>query len=265
MSHSSPWGNTLTVRFEPEYEDYSIVSFITSYLTGPDASFALPPPPYPTWLWPAIPSTLTLTRTITRERANTSAAPPVASPVLPFPHPLQSRKHPTMKLSFPVPTTSNIATPLSPSILNTNPLSRVITRGEKGEDENRPALNSGSSANSTTHPGINGATTIRANEEDLGNMEPSLGLAASALPARTLFPSAGTSPDRFVPGQQLASAPALFVSSTESPEAEAETQEMDMDEDDDEYEDDEEEEEDDEDDELQPTSQYISALDLAGY
>jgi len=49
------------------------------------------------------------------------------------------------------------------------------------------------------------------------------------------------------------------------PNESLEADELELEEDEEEYEEDEEEEEDDDDDDLQPTSQYISALDLAGY
>lgn len=106
-------------RFEPDHEDLPLHSFINTYLTSSDTPFPLPLPPYPSWLWPTgppVPASLaqgsSSTKSSTRER--TASAPGNISStnnVLPFPHPLTARRHPTMKLSFP---------PLPPPPANAN-------------------------------------------------------------------------------------------------------------------------------------------------
>lgn len=168
-----------------------------------------------------------------------------------------------MKLNFSLPTTTNVASPLSPSAIINNPLSRVGTRGERGDEENRPAPSLASSATSTVHAGINGATSVIPHEDELGTNHGPAGFAASTISAaRTLLPlPAGTSPDKPATNGQDTAPPAMLVPPNESLEAD----ELELEEDEEEYEEDEEEDEDDDDDDLQPTSQYISALDLAGY
>ncbi|KAK4683888.1 hypothetical protein P7C73_g6324, partial [Tremellales sp. Uapishka_1] len=39
-------------RYEPDHDDFPFLSFLTGYLATADSTLALPPPPYPTWLWP---------------------------------------------------------------------------------------------------------------------------------------------------------------------------------------------------------------------
>ncbi|WWC89330.1 uncharacterized protein L201_004251 [Kwoniella dendrophila CBS 6074] len=114
-------------RFEPEYEDLPLVSFIQSYLSiapnssssstsssnQTDSPFTLPHPPYPKWLWPPLtPSNASpITTKQPRDRSTSTSNPTSTkdstatttnSSILPFPHPLSIRKHPTMKLTFPM-------------------------------------------------------------------------------------------------------------------------------------------------------------------
>jgi hypothetical protein len=170
-----------------------------------------------------------------------------------------------MKLSFPVPSTTNVALPLSPSALNAhNPLSRVGTRGEKGDEENRPAPSLGTSAISIGHQGLNGATSAAPSAETGGEARGAVGFAAATISAaQTLFPSfAGTSPDTSQLGRQESRSPTMPVRLEGSPEMEV----PEIADEEDEYEDEEDDDDEEEDeDDLQPTSQYISALDLAGY
>lgn len=248
-------------RFEPEYEDYSMVPFITSYLSGSEASFNLPPPPYPAWLWPQIPSTLALTRTITRERATSGSTATSTGPaLLPFPHPLSVRKHPTMKITFPpsTGTSSILQSPLSPSLaVNSNTLARVPTRFEKviGE-ENRPVPSSSNSASGErVNSGITGLSGNQTMDPDdvLRYNETNNGSQGGPLDKLEMNREMTMSTDRSYPeGEGSESDVPLGASSLEDEE---------------EYEDEDEdeEEEEDEDEDLAPTSQYISALDLAGF
>lgn len=245
--------------FEPEYEDYSLVPFITAYLTGPDASFVLPQPPFPAWLWPAS-TPLTLSRTFTRERATSSSAN--TSSILPFPHPLTARKHPTMRLSFPVPPAPALNTPLSPTATNQNPLSRTNTRIDWTDQENRPAPAIPSSAG-LAPSGVSGVASLLPGQNDSDETATGVSMPmGSRGGSANAPPSLSNSPEKHMLSRQLTMESAQDMDSPEAGEdMELEDEYDDFDEDDD----DDEEEDEDEDDDVQPTSQYISALDLAGY
>lgn len=270
-------------RFEPDYEDLPLVSFIHTYLTASsDTPFVLPAPPYPSWLWPTgapgtTPATSSTTsRPTNRERtASTLAVSPNA--VLPFPHPLTARKHPTMKLTFPP------APPVSaqsPQLAAQNPnvsLSRVNSvRG--------PAIRSPGSGSENDHPGLVGAAANLLSN-GLSRVASAVGTGvddkskrlsrnvsfeneAAYLDWRASITGAGTaSPEKLSRQPTNISSEEMSEQGVEMalPDAvDMAEEEDDLDDDDDE--DDYDEDEDDEDDEdLQPPSQYISALDLAGF
>ncbi|WVQ72582.1 hypothetical protein IAR50_002140 [Cryptococcus sp. DSM 104548] len=158
-------------RYEEDQEDLPLLPFVTSYLapTSPE-TFALPPPPYPSWIWPtgsseADPKTL-MSRTTqplpsqtsphpqpqTKDRppSSSSIASSTSSNILPFPHPLQARKHPTMRLTFPsFPSNPPNLTPAqgsvsqkevqmaSPVAMTSDSLSRIPSRRERERDKER--------------------------------------------------------------------------------------------------------------------------------
>lgn len=305
-------------RFEPEYEDLPLMSFINTYLASTsDTPFALPAPPYPSWLWP-IPlgpasapssgaaantgpgaqqqsaSTTKRERERERERERTTSSSIVPSPqnsVLPFPHPLTARKHPTMKLTFPAaaampppppPTGQAIQ---SPQLAAQNPnvtLSRVNSiRG--------PAIKSpppGPNANTNTgsepeHPGLVGAAANLLSN-GLSRVASAVGAEdkSKRLSRNVSFENdeaylewrgsiAGTmSPERLsrqptnISSEETSEQDVEMASETRVGNEEEQLE--DEDEEEDEYDEDEDEDEEDDED-LQPPSQYISALDLAGF
>ncbi|KAK8864395.1 hypothetical protein IAR55_001643 [Kwoniella newhampshirensis] len=335
-------------RFEPDHEDLPLVSFVSSYLSPPSSStnsdppFVLPPPPHPPWLWPILPASrllppLPTSSTSTRDRS-LSGPPPS---LLPFPHPLSSRKHPTMRLTFPaLPTPPAASSPiLSPTHhQQPNPLSRTPSRRDRippsspsfaprGTGEEIGSASILVSAPTMISTGLTGManvligisseeekdrererTNISARDKEkevktsdmasnrLGRQVSFHGdhernqtrLQAQAVPATPGVPTCSSERDRAdtvgAPSTTSSSSPVKFsreptISSSDytgeegsvSPgtttddflDNEDEIDEDDYEDDEDEYEDDEDDEDEDED--IQPTSQYISALDLAGF
>ncbi|WRT66363.1 uncharacterized protein IL334_003318 [Kwoniella shivajii] len=133
-----------------------------------DTAFMLPQPPYPSWIWPSQPQSQSSLTSATissqpnvqnpganmklRDRSTSTAAsnstlsnPSNAntstnssssnisssnnnSALLPFPHPLIIRKHPTMKLTFPVLPLPTPPIPSNSPLLSPSGLTRVSSR-----------------------------------------------------------------------------------------------------------------------------------------
>ncbi|WVQ67677.1 uncharacterized protein L199_005881 [Kwoniella botswanensis] len=319
-------------RFEPEYLDLPLLPFIQSFLSlnTSDSSLILPQPPYPGWLWPG-PTTQpgqgnssgsnmgksrdrsgsTLSSSSTQSTTNTTT--------LPFPHPLSIRKHPTMKLTFPIlpppPPASGggmgqgVTPPMGSSPMIG--LSRVNSRREKiptNEDGSiiGQAVNNISNSNNIQQPQNEESTKAQGefgNDNKLGRTVSfhSMSERQSQLQSQSLPKQAQTqaqvsepkSKSTITPTQSNQSSPLKLsreqthTTSTTSSDLESTEGEEDMvgdgrlprseyqddddeyyeDEDEDEYEEEEEEEDEDDDDDEgnEPTSQYISALDLAGF
>lgn len=163
--------------------------------------------------------------------------------LLPFPHPLTARKHPTMRLTFP-PIPPSIQSPPLTSSNNANALSRVSSRRDKlSGEENQPIL----TAESSDPAGLGKSRIVSFSRQ-----------ASSA---------GSSSPEKISRQPTQSSLPVSEedepMEMTTSPREELMEDELEI-EDEDEYEE-EEEEEDDDGEDLQPSSQYISALDLAGF
>lgn len=267
-------------RFEPDYEEYSLVPFITSYMTSSDSSYNLPPPPYPSWLWPTIslPSQSASTHTTTRERSTSNVPAPSPPTLLPFPHPLHTRKHPTMRLIFPS-SSGGISTPAPLSPTNSNTLSRVPTRAEKptGGEENRATQSLVSIVSDIISAGLSGVTSPFVESEVKEEIKPEPSSKAedklsdvqteSTVTNRTASPSGESSLEKKASSRQATLSPHEGAApETTSPSEVSVEEQVILNDDDDE---DEEEEDDDEEEEeevdTQPASQYISALDLAGF
>lgn len=111
-----------------------------------------------------------------RERSGSSAA---ASPLLPFPHPMTARKHPTMRLSFPV--TAQVMAP--PTV----PLARVTSRrdkdtaasGARSERSDKALSRVSTVSPSTEPPSFLTAAAIHAQSALAGGSEAVLGLAGN--------------------------------------------------------------------------------------
>ncbi|OCF60606.1 hypothetical protein L486_00241 [Kwoniella mangroviensis CBS 10435] len=312
-------------RFEPEYLDLPLLPFIQSFLSlnTSDPTLILPQPPYPGWLWPG-PTTQsgqgnisgsnmgksrdrsgsTLSSSSTQSTTNTTS--------LPFPHPLSIRKHPTMKLTFPIlppPPPSTAGQGVTPP-MGSSPmigLSRVNSRRDKiplHEDGSIIGQSVNNISDTTTNNQQSQADESVKTQGEIGN-ENKLGRTVSfhsiserqsqsqSLPKQAQVPEpkskSTTTP---TPTQSNQSSPlklsreqthttSTTSSDLQSTEGEEDTvedgrlprseyqdddDEYYEDEDEDEYEEEEEEEDEDDDDEgNEPTSQYISALDLAGF
>ncbi|WVW83909.1 hypothetical protein I302_105931 [Kwoniella bestiolae CBS 10118] len=311
-------------RFEPEYQDLPLLPFIQSFLsqTSPE-SFVLPQPPYPSFLWPspgavgqggAGGSNVPSSSTKTRDRASSTVPPTTPQGGLPFPHPLSTRKHPSMKLTFPIlppPPPNPSASAQGAGQMMTPPLgaspmvglSRVNSRRDKVPQQSSISEEKegmiGQAVNS-----ISGDTS----SQDDGRKAPVEGDVGKAGLGRTVsfhsiserqsqqtqsqIQKQGQPPSIPIPVSSTQSSPLKLsreqthTTSTEASSDQYASTEEDLQEesrlplsdyqdDDDEYYEDEneededeedEEDEDDEDDEgNEPTSQYISALDLAGF
>jgi hypothetical protein len=269
-------------RFEPEYEDLPLIAFINAYLVpSSDTPFTLPSPPYPAWLWPSnpanIPPTSTSARPHSRERTSSSAGSTPTS-ILPFPHPLTARRHPTMKLTFPAapaapPAPASVSSQ-SPQLAAQNPnvnLSRVSSIRSpaiKPVDPEHPGLvgaatnliSTGLSRVASAVGGVDAQSKRLSRNVSFENDE-----AYHEWRGRTTGP---TSPDGLSRQMTIASSDEESDVEVEVPTGGREGEEQDGDEEDDEEDEDEEEEdeeEEEEDEDVQPPSQYISALDLAGF
>jgi hypothetical protein len=259
-------------RFEPEYEDLPLLAFINAYLIpSSETPFTLPPPPYPAWLWPTGPAVTPPPRqTRERERERTVSAGATPNTVLPFPHPLTARRHPTMKLTFPAAPTAPAgpSSAQSPQLVAQNPnvdLSRVSSaRGSsmKNIEPELPGL-VGAATNLISHGLSRVASAVGGSDIQSKRLSRNVSFEHDDAYLEWKAAAMGaTSPEAL-------SRQATNVSSEEvSEEAEEATIEVDPDDEDemeeDEYEED-EDEEDEEDEDVQPPSQYISALDLAGF
>lgn len=200
---------------------------------------------------------------------STTATP---NTVLPFPHPLTARRHPTMKLSFPPAPPSATAGPSSaqsPQLAAQNPnvdLSRVSSIKGSSSKNPEPEL-----------PGLVGAAT---NLITNGLSRVASAVGAEQQSKRLSRNVSFENDDAYLEWKAAAmgvmspetlSRQATNASSEEVSE-EAEDAAVDVDPDDeedmeeeDEEDEDDEDEEDEEDEDVQPPSQYISALDLAGF
>ncbi|ORX36687.1 tyrosine phosphatase family-domain-containing protein [Kockovaella imperatae] len=297
-------------RYEPDHEDFSLVPFITSYLSSSDSTFTLPALPYPSWLWPSPTTTpvgtnsgmgigagtaappsasqapsIPQTASQRRERDRTKSEPAHPKSYLPFPHPLQARRHPTMRLNYPAIPQGSGLSPLLPALNNTT-LSRTSTRAE----DSRTSPNM---LGSSPH-GISGAAVIELPDAIMGSptsqarqnravnfsrtatLEPVMSIqSVMESPHSTVFSRFNTISSSYAAGSTDGEVDNEDNGSTTPEEVlmdgeydDQEGQEGIIEEDDyeDEEEDDYDEDEDEqEEDEFQPQSQYISALDLAGF
>lgn len=283
-------------RFEPEYKDLHLLAFINAYLIpSSETPFVLPSPPYPSWLWPTgppgispSPPTTTRQQTNNRERTVSSGTTPSTSTVLPFPHPLTARKHPTMKLQFPAaPPPPPLAAPgsgapssaQSPQLAAQNPnvtLSRVNSirgSGIKSPEPDLPGL-VGAASNLISHGLSRVASAVGNGNGNMDTQSKRLSRNVSfenddaylEWKASTMTMGAAT-PD--ILSRQATNVSSEEISEdAEDPPIEIDPGKAEMDEDDedeDEDDDEDEDEEDEEDEDVQPPSQYISALDLAGF
>jgi len=269
-------------RFEPEYEDLPLLAFINAYLIpSSDTPFILPSPPYPSWLWPTGPPGIspppTRQQTSNRERTVSSGGT-TPNTVLPFPHPLTARKHPTMKLQFPAaplappaPASGGPSSAQSPQLAAQNPnvtLSRVNSiRGSaiKSPEPDLPGLvgaasnliSNGLSRVASAVGGVDAQSKRLSRNVSFEHDDAYLEWKASAMGAM--------SPDTLSRQATNASSEEISEAAEDIPvdvdPGEEELEEDDEDEDDE----DDEDEEDEEDEDVQPPSQYISALDLAGF
>lgn len=287
-------------RFEPDHDDLPLTPFITTYLStslpskdDPGAALVLPPPPYPTWLWPAgqgLSSAPTNARTTppatTRsDRASSNASSSAAGPSsLPFPNPLTARKHPNMRLTFsavpspPAPLESKGNAGLWRDRSNTA-ISRV-SAGDRSRapspsrsreeslsqnvDEARAAPHKVSFSDNTKRSGV-------LHSSPLAMPVPTTAGSSSALRWSKETPAGETVGDDSAIDDGEYEAFTLDGSEEqvteevdeEGQEGDGEEYEEEEEEDSDDFEEEEEEEEEEEDE--PPTSQYISALDLAGF
>ncbi|CAD6572417.1 MAG: hypothetical protein TREMPRED_000543 [Tremellales sp. Tagirdzhanova-0007] len=240
-------------RFEPDHEDLPLVSFITSYLASTDSSLTLPPSPYPTWLWPNTFGQVIsppLTRTTTRERTvSSSVSSSSANTSLPFPHPLIARRHPTMRVIFPSVSTVPIQSPPLSSVMNANTLSRVSSsRGRAPGEENQRILAGNSGGGMVVDEILPAEKITRAKliNQSSASMSPGQDDDQPTQLSRVM-------------SQEDATLVAVTGWTEEPTQMEPDVEMMD------EYEDEEDEDEEEEEEDVQPTSQYISALDLAGF
>ncbi|BEJ16803.1 hypothetical protein CspHIS471_0602040 [Cutaneotrichosporon sp. HIS471] len=269
-------------RFEPDHDDLPLVPFITSYLStsapskDDSGALALPPPPYPTWLWPqpaTIPTGSRSASIVTgrSERALSSVSNASnTSGSLPFPNPLMVRRHPSMRLGF-----SNVPAQLpdkAPGLWrerSNTAASRAVSdkprttsqgntfnsRSDSGDADDRLRLPHHVSFSENVPSGILTRSPIvlpsnLRHSNELGEEE-----ASEVTEDTARLRSTGTTVSDGDDGDDYAL-------------DDAEDESIDDDGDyDEEYEDEDEDDEDEEDDEEEeepPVSQYISALDLAG-
>ncbi|ORY34020.1 tyrosine phosphatase family-domain-containing protein [Naematelia encephala] len=271
-------------RFEPDHEDLPILPFINTFLSPPpskpdsEPAFTLPAPPYPSWLWPT-PTTSNPSSPSTKQ-LNKSVPTPTStatqSNILPFAHPTTARRHPTMRITFPP-----LQTPTSPSAVPTpnnsgtqSPLSRNNSsrRGPLSPvlapEENKPSLMEQASAVVQAITGEKALSGLGLVQPKAGRMVSFTGEDQPKVPQspETTSPAQDSNESEFQPqviekdNGKVVVKPEDSVDETEI-ETEPETYD---DEEEDEYEEDEDEDEDDDEDQ-QATSQYISALDLAGF
>ncbi|KAL1409096.1 hypothetical protein Q8F55_005920 [Vanrija albida] len=287
-------------RFEPDHDDLPLESFMTSYLSlsggkdDPQASLSLPPAPYPSWLWPSVPVIPEKSRHTIPFRNNersTSSAPSMrsdrdraasgastastgsAAPSLPFPNPLTVRRHPSMRLTFPA------APPLAAATVSTSQprseksgLSRQTPTSE-ASDSLGLTQTSTSAADAPPAPVAPGMGARRVSFHDPNaRFDPETDLNDS--PTGETGPSAARWNGRTPSGGSggIEGDVSAFDDDDEDDEDEGQDshrdEEDDADLEDDEYSEDEEsdeEEEEEEDEDEPPTSQFISALDLAGF
>ncbi|WVO16284.1 hypothetical protein L204_103959 [Cryptococcus depauperatus] len=292
-------------RFEPDHEDLPLALFVSTYLASPSSSsttvtspeppFPLPAPPYPCWLWPSLPSRSQSKERESRDRSSSTNSAIHPSTPLPFPHPLLARKHPTMRLTFPSlqqpqsvplstmpPVTSShtdlirasskrdkISVP--PSVTSPEvPVPRERTKHVTQSDLGIGSPDEGvlSAAAQLMNAGLNGMASVlsaisppppkeleRHHQNDqVRQQDEEENPIAKSSPAETSH-EATTFP------QGVERSPSSATTSIAPREDESQVEDEDEDEEDSE----EDEDEDDDDEELQTTSQYISALDLAGY
>ncbi|ODO08827.1 hypothetical protein L198_00560 [Cryptococcus wingfieldii CBS 7118] len=158
-------------RYQEDQEDLPLLPFVTAYLAPTSQeTLTLPPPPYPSWIWPSASSEVDFKPSVSRPSqafpspnppypqpqtkdrpsSSLSAASSTSSNILPFPHPLQARKHPTMRLTFPTPpASSSNPTPnqsaagqkdmqvASPVAVIGDGLARIPSRRERERDKER--------------------------------------------------------------------------------------------------------------------------------
>lgn len=164
-----------------------------------------------------------------------------------------------MKITFPPGIGNILQSPLSPSLnANNNALARVPTRLDKPTgEENRPVpavAGYGLGIDNKVNSGISGLSGNKTMDpDDIARTGEAISAVQSA-PAGNLdlYREMTMSTDRsYVEGESSESDAAVTTPGVDEDEEE-------------EYEEDEEEEEEDDED-LPPTSQYISALDLAGF
>jgi len=267
-------------RFEPEYEDLPLVPFIISYLTNSssDPSLALPPPPYPSWLWPASAAiSPPLTRTTTRERTTSNTSNSATSSALPFPHPLQARRHPTMKVTFPpLPASSSPQVSSNPSQSGaTNPSSSSRVESRRGPSSDTPSQGLLGTATSIITSGISGLVNPTGSEgkekDDRSKKFPrtvsfdenkETSAQESTSPEKLSREPTNLSSDGVGEAQEIASPVMMDDEDGIEPDEEDEDEDED---DDDDYDDEDDDDDDENEEQFQETSQYISALDLAGF
>ena len=264
------------------------MSFVNSFLASSDASFVLPKGPYPDWLWPVVtnpPPTNPLTRTTTRERVssasnsqpssssgNSNAQPNAthsgsrtnARGQQP-PNPLQARRHPTMKITFPEPEQTPIL--LSPS----KEIARENAQAPAQDENKAPSSLDAITSSLYNAPGISGAVRAIMGNPDLAPIGSRDASARSSAGVSRIHSPGTASPEKYMAREMTRSSSessetisTAAISQEEAIEDDDEDAYDDDEEDVDEYEED-EEDDDDDDEDLQPTSQYISALDLAGF
>ena len=220
-------------RFEPDHEELPILPFINSYHASTESIFQLPSPPYPAWLWPissspAISPSLPKPGSRERTASHLPDSRALAQSSLPFIHPMTSGKHPTMRLGFP-PMLMAVQSPPLTRATKVKSTAQISSREDQaaGED-NQPVAGPSKVANIV-------------NSDRVESLSPSA--TSDATPQNMLTNTGGGGSEELTSEEPY----------TETPG-------------DAEYEDEEDEDEDDESGEgSHPTSQYISALDLAGF
>jgi hypothetical protein len=276
VSWNSP-RDTADSRFEPDHDDLPIVPFITSYLSTSAPSkdeggaLALPPPPYPAWLWPQqapIPTGSRSTSTAARsERAlSTVSNASNTSSGLPFPNPLTVRRHPSMRLGFGNVPAQPPEKPTAPGLWRTrsNTASRVVSDKPRAPSP-RDTLNSRSdSGDYDERP----RQTARVSFNDNMSSSGILTRSPATLPSALRYSNEQAPEDAVETTdeqERVRSAGATDGDADVEDDYALDSADEEGDSaDEDEYESEDEDEEEEEEEEEPPVSQYISALDLAG-
>lgn len=252
-------------RFEPDHEDLPLVPFVQSFLAPghsaqADNAMQLPSPPYPSWLWPQVAE-----QHVPLERIKSAGSnkdhPSRSSSGLPFAHPLAARRHPSLRLIFP---SGSLAAPATYST-SPNSLSRVNTLSASPSshavDEGPHSLIG--AATSLLTSGMSTLTQVMSSTSDLTRTQRNVGFSRHGTTAS----SDSRSPQNIT--RETTRTSSIAAPSTDSSAVDEEEIEDGDDYDDDEDEDDGDVDDEDEEEEDEaasvPTSQYISALDLAGF